>query len=60
VVFVDQPAEYLLALDPPRELDDLLSAVVRWQLLSALVRPLLVVMRVELRPAPGAGAGYPR
>jgi hypothetical protein len=48
VVLVDQPAEHLLALDPRREVDDLISAVVRWQLLPALVRPMVVVVGIEL------------
>jgi hypothetical protein len=47
VVFVDQPAEYIFTLDPRRRLDALIRVVVRWQLFAALMRAMVVVLRME-------------
>jgi len=52
VVLVDQAAEHGSAADTHREIDDLISVVVRRQLLSALVRPMVVVMVLELSKNP--------
>ena len=48
MVLVDQPCEYLFAVGPRYEVDDVIRAVVGWQLPRALVRAMLVVMRLKL------------
>src|SRR5674476_749119 len=48
VVFVDQSAEYLFMVDPRSGIAGLMSGVVRWPLLAALVRAMVVVVGLEL------------
>lgn len=52
VVLVDQPAEHGPAAETHREIDDLISVVVRCQLLSTLVRPMVVVTALEVTKNP--------
>ena len=47
-VFVDQSAEYRFTVDLSSRVDDPMRSLVRWQLLAALVRPVVVVVRLEL------------
>ena len=52
VVFVDQSAEHRFTVDLAGRVDEPMRGVVRRQLLAALVRSVVVVVRLELGQDP--------